>query len=421
LSSSAPQVRLGGFLIEFLEKNMPNCSFAGKEYARSAIKRVALISAVLSLSLLAACSKPAPAPEPVRAVKIHTVGESGLQSGYEYSGEVRARVESRLGFRVAGKIVKRQAEVGQRVKAGQVLAQLDPQDYKLAADASRAALAAATTNRDLASADFKRFQSLKEQNFISGAELERRETALKAAEAQVDQFKAQLANTGNQVGYANLVADVSGIVTAVDAEVGQVVSAGSPVVRIAQDGPRDVVFNVPEDRMASVAVGTVVKARRWSSEDASELTGKVRELAASADPLTRTFQAKMSIDLSANLPLGATVYVFPSNATAGVQAIKLPTSSLMQNAQGASTVWLLDPATMTVNQTIVQVATADGNEAVIASGVKPGDRIVSAGIHVLSPGLKVTIFNEKGQVAGINTAQSATKSVATTATATNSK
>jgi RND family efflux transporter MFP subunit len=409
---------------------MPNHFIAGRESAQSAIKYIALKRAILwgalvAVALLSACSKPAPAPEPVRAVKIHTVSESGLVSGYEYSGEVRARVESRLGFRVGGKIIKRQAEVGQRVKAGQILAQLDPQDYKLATDASRAALAAATTNRDLAAADFKRFQSLKEQNFISGAELERRESVLKAAEAQVNQAKAQFANTGNQVGYANLVADVSGIVTAVDAEVGQVVSAGSPVVRIAQDGARDVVFSVPEDKISTVAVGTAVKARRWAAEEAGLINGKIRELAATADPLTRTFQAKMSLDASVNLPLGATVYVLPNNALIGVSAIKLPTSSLMQNAQGASTVWLLDPAAMTVNPVIVQVATADGNEAVISTGVKPGDKIVSAGIHVLSPGLKVTIFNEKGQqiqgVAGKNTAQSATQSVANSASNTAAK
>jgi membrane fusion protein, multidrug efflux system len=413
---------LGCFDIEFTENVMPNRSFAGKESTQFAIKKIAVIGALLSLSLLAACSKPAPAPEPVRSVKVITAGASGLQGGYEYSGEVRARVESRLGFRVAGKIVKRQAEVGQRVKAGQMLAQLDPQDYKLAVDSARAALAAAATNRDLAAADFKRFQSLKEQNFISGAELERRETTLKAAEAQVSQAQAQLANVGNQVGYANLVADVSGIVTAVDAEVGQVVSAGSPVVRIAQDGPRDVVFNVPEDRLASVAVGSSAKARRWSGDAVSgdELAGTIRELAASADPLTRTYQAKLAIKDS-NLPLGSTVVVYPSSQTSGVQAIKLPTSALMQSAQGSSQVWLLDKTAMTVNPVNVIVATADGNEAVIASGVKPGDWVVSAGVHVLSPGLKVKIFNEKGHVAGINPAQGATKSVVDAASATQAK
>jgi multidrug efflux system membrane fusion protein len=127
-------------------------------------------------------------------------------------------VESRLGFRVAGKITRRQAELGQRVKAGQVLAQLDPQDYKLAADAARAQVAAAQTNRDLAAADFKRFAALKDQNFISGAELERRDTTLKAAQAQLEQAQAQLSRQGNQAGYTNLVADVSGVVTAMEAE-----------------------------------------------------------------------------------------------------------------------------------------------------------------------------------------------------------
>jgi membrane fusion protein, multidrug efflux system len=386
--------------------------------AQSAHQSTAKLIVISSLALLAACSKSAPVVEPIRAVKVITVGTSGLQAGYEYAGEVRARVESRLGFRVGGKMIKRQAEVGQRVKAGQILAQLDPQDFQLATEASRAALAAAVTNRDLAAADFKRFQSLKEQNFISGAELERREAALKAADAQVNQAKAQLANVGNQVGYANLVSDVSGIVTAVDAEVGQVVSAGSPVVRIAQDGPRDVVFSVPEDRLALVAVGAVAKAKRWSADGVAgdELSGKIRELAASADPLTRTYQAKLSLDASLNLPLGSTVYVFPNNQIAGVQAIKLPTSALMQSGKsgevGASQVWLLDMATMTVKATNVQVATADGNEAVIASGLKAGDVVVSAGVHVLSPGLKVSIFQEKGVVAGIKPAQGATKSVA---------
>jgi membrane fusion protein, multidrug efflux system len=394
---------------------MKKISLLGMKYAQAAIKKIAFTTSLLGLALLAACSKPAPAPEPIRAVKVITVGASGLQAGYEYSGEVRARVESRLGFRVAGKIIKRQAEVGQRVKAGQILAQLDPQDYKLAVDSARAALAAAATNRDLAAADFKRFLSLKEQNFISGAELERRETTLKAAEAQVAQAQAQLANVGNQVGYANLVADISGVITGVDAEVGQVVSAGSAVVRIAQDGPRDVVFSVPEDRIASVAVGSIAKARRWSAE-AAELSGKIRELAASADPLTRTYQAKMALDANVNVPLGATVYVLPSDAMKGVPVIKLPTSALMQSAKstevGASQVWLLDQASMTVKATNVQVATADGNEAVIASGLKAGDVVVSAGIHVLAPGQKVTVYIEKGAVAGIKSAQTAIKSVA---------
>jgi membrane fusion protein, multidrug efflux system len=371
----------------------------GTKYSFFAIKYVAIAVMGSAAVLLTACSKPPPPPEPVRAVKVLTVGEAGLVAGIEYAGEVRARVESRLGFRVGGKLIKRQAEVGQRVRAGQVLAQLDPQDFKLASDGARAAVAAATTNRDLAAADFKRFQSLKEQNFISGAELERRETALKAAQAQLDQAQSQLANSGNQVRYANLVADMNGVITAIEAEPGQVVSQGASVVRIAQDGPRDVVFSVPEDKLTSLSVGQAVKVKRWSSDasNSEEGQGKLREIAASADPLTRTYQAKLTLDATSNWPLGATVYVLAPGLAQGVQAIKLPTSSLMQSAQGQTQVWLLDTTSMTVKPTSVQVVTADGNEAVIGSGIKAGDVIVATGAHVLAPGQKVSIYAEKGQ------------------------
>jgi membrane fusion protein, multidrug efflux system len=384
---------------------MSNSSPAQIKHAQAALLLIAS-SALLALS---ACSKPEPAVEPVRAVKVMTAGENSLVMAHEYSGEVRARVESRLGFRVAGKLIKRQAEVGQRVKAGQVLAQIDPQDYKLAADAGRAQVAAASTNRDLAAADFKRFQTLKDQNFISGAELERREATLKAAQAQLEQAQVQLKSQGNQAGYATLVADVSGIITAVEAEPGQVVSAGTPVVRIAQDGPRDVVFSVPEDRVGQLKVGAAVAIKRWA--DTGDMQGRVREIGASADPVTRTFPVKVAVDAASAPALGSTVYVLPASMTAGAQAIKLPTSALFQQSQ-ASYVWVLDPASMTVKDTQVQIATADGNEAVIAAGIKPGMLVVSAGVHVLQPGQKVTIYRGNRVIAQENTAQATPDNVA---------
>ena len=369
------------------------------------------------VAALAACSKPEPAAEPIRAVRVLTVGVDSFAAAAEYAAEVRPRVESRLGFRVAGKITKRQADVGQRVKAGQLLAQLDPQDYKLATDAARAQVAAALTNRDLAAADFRRYKELQTQNFISGAEVERRETTLKAAQAQLDQAQAQLAAQSNQSSYTNLVADVSGVVTAVEAEPGQVVTAGTPVVRIAQDGPRDAVFSVPEDKVAAMRLGSPVAVRLWAT--AGEMTGAVREVAASADPATRTYPVKVALAALPNakdMPaLGATVYVKPAAlAHAGVQIIKLPTTALKQD--GASTaVWVLDKASMTVKSQPIQIATADGNDAVIAAGLKPGDLVVSAGIHVLSPGQKVSIYQEKAPVAGADASSVATKNVAASA------
>jgi membrane fusion protein, multidrug efflux system len=357
------------------------------------LARLALGVALAASVMVTACSKPEPPQEPVRSVKVLTVGVGTLQSGHEFAGEVRPRMESRLGFRVAGKIMRRQAELGQRVKAGQVLAQLDPRDFQLAADAARAQVDAATTNRDLAAADDERYAALKDQNFISGAELERRETTLKAAQAQLDQAKAQLAAQGNQAGYANLLADVSGVITAVEAEPGQVVTAGMPIVRIAQDGPRDVVFSVPEDKVAAIRPGSDVSVRIWA--DSSSLAGKVREIAASADPVTRTFSVKVSLDAAATPPLGATVYVWPQALSrAGVPVIKLPTSALRKEGQGTA-VWVLDKSTMTLKSQPVQVATADGNEAVISAGLQPGMLVVSAGVHVLSSGQKVALYQEK--------------------------
>ena len=368
---------------------------------------------VAIVAALAACSQASAPVEPIRAVKVLTVGSSNFDSGYEFAGEVKPRVESKLGFRVAGKLIKRQAEVGQHVQAGQLLAQLDPQDYALAADAARAQLAAATTNRDLAAADYKRYKELKDQGFISGAELERRDTALKAGQAQLDVAQVQLKSQGNQTGYTQLKADVSGIVVAVNAEPGQVVTAGTPIVQIAQDGARDVVFSVPEDKVKQMKLGADVKVRVWAEN--RDLAGKIREIAASADPVTRTFAIKVSLSGADAPAIGATVYVAPAAlAHAGTQVIKLPTSALKQDGK-TSAVWVLDKTSMTVKSQPIQIATADGNEAVISSGLQPGQLVVSAGVHVLSPGQKVTIYQEKGEnsnPAGVLPASSAIKNVA---------
>ena len=354
------------------------------------LSRLTLIAAVAALS---ACSKPAPPEEPVRAVKVVVVAADGIRSGFEYAAEVRPRTESRLGFRVGGKLLRRMADVGQHVSAGQALAQLDPQDFKLSVDAARAQLAAAVANRDLALADFKRFKDLREQNFISAAELERRDVALKAAQSQLDQAQAQLAAQGNQSTYTTLVADAAGVVTAVDAEPGQVLAAGTSVVRIAQDGARDVVFSVPEDKVGQMKLGSAVEVRAWAS--AAVYQGKVREVSVSADPVTRTFVVKVALASADVLPLGTTVSVLPQALDrSGPAVIKLPTSALQHDGTAVA-VWVLERASMTVRLQPIAIATADGNDVVVASGLQPGMEVVTAGVHVLSPGQKVTIYREK--------------------------
>ncbi|MCO5103641.1 MAG: efflux RND transporter periplasmic adaptor subunit, partial [Burkholderiaceae bacterium] len=207
-----------------------------------------------------------------------------------------------------------------------------------------------------------------------------------------------------------LVATADGVVTGVEAEVGQVVSAGTPVLRIAQDGARDVVFAVPEDKVVHLKAGQAVTVRSWAG--GATLQGQVREVAASADPVTRTFAVRADIDAAQAPPLGATVHVMPAALSlAGLPAIKLPTTALRQ--EGATTaVWVYEPDTGTVRSQAVQVVTADGNEAVIADGLVPGMQVVSTGVHVLTPGQKVRIFEQKSASGQSSQAQSATKTVA---------
>jgi multidrug efflux system membrane fusion protein len=359
-------------------------------------------STVIALAVgvaLTACSKPEATPEPVRAVRTVTVTMDAAGATHEYAAEIRARTESRLGFRVGGKVIRRHVNLGDVVKAGQVLAQLDPQDLRLGQDAARASLQAAQANFNQTAADYKRFKELRDQGFISSAELERRDTALKAAQAQLDQARAQSSVQGNQAAYATLVADANGVITGVDAEPGMVVSAGAPVVRLAHDGPRDAVFSVPEDKVAAVKAMGAQKAgsfsvRVWGSAD-GHIPVAIREVSAAADPVTRTFlvKADLGADASTRLRIGQTAtLLMEAPKVAGVA--KLPLSALKEE-QGKSTVWVVDEASLTVKQQPVQVAGAEGNEAIIANGLTPGQRVVTAGVHVLSPGQKVKLYVDR--------------------------
>ena len=279
-------------------------------------RHTAALSLLLPL-VLVACSKAPPAEEPVRAVRTLTIqpGEATLK--HEYAAEVRARTELRLGFRVPGKVTVRPVNQGDQVQAGQLLARLDAADLALGQDAARAALGAARSQLALSETEFKKYKELRDQGFISALELDRRDAALKAARAQSDQAQAQAALQGNQAGYAALTAPSSGVVTAVEVEAGAVLAAGTPVLRLALDGPRDVVFSVPEDRVDAVRAllgrsgGLGVKL--WGQGD-QVVSATVREVAASADSATRTFQVKAD--------LGNTAVRLGQTATVLVQAPK---------------------------------------------------------------------------------------------------
>ncbi len=373
--------------------------------------RHALSLALAAAVGLVACSKTQTAPDPVRAVRTLTVAAQSAGGSYEFAGEVRARTESRLSFRVGGKMLRRAVDLGDSVKAGQVLAQLDPSDLRLGQDASRAAVAVAQAGLDQYAADFKRYKDLHDQGFIGGAELERRESALKTARAQLEQAKAQSSMQGNQAGYATLLADASGVVTAVDLEPGMVAAAGTPVLRLAHDGPRDVVFSVPEDKVGMIkALATQpghFKVRLWGASG-EPLAATIREISAAADPVTRTFLVKADIGNAAasGIRLGQTAAVqVQLPQIKGVT--KLPLSALREE-QGSSSVWLVDSQAMTVSSRPVQITGADGNDAVISSGLAPGQIVVTAGVHVLNPGQKVKFYVEPGAAAASTSARAGT-------------
>lgn len=355
-----------------------------------------LMLASVLLAMLAACSKEPPAPTPVRSVRTLLVTETGGVLEREFAADIRARTESRIGFRVPGKVSRRLVELGQPVRTGQVLAQLDPQDLRLEQDAARAGLAAAEANAGQAAADLKRFTELKSQGFISQAELDRHTTTQRTAEASLRQARAQAGVQTNQASYAALVADAAGVITSVDLEPGQVVAAGSPVLTLAHDGPRDAVFAVPEDLGPAVRplVGKTgaIKVRRWGSSDWVPAT--VRELAAAADPVTRTYLVKADVG-KAGFDLGQSASVAFNTPVRIAGGVRVPLHALTER-DGKSVVWVLDVATLTVNPQQVTTGDVTGNVVLVAAGLKPGQEIVTAGAHTLSPGQKVRRYQPAG-------------------------
>ena len=352
--------------------------------------------AALAMALaLAACSKDEQKAEILRPVNVVKVAAVSGELGASYTGEVRARYETALGFRVPGKITARLAEVGDAVKRGQVLARLDPSDQRLGIEAARQQVAAAQNNYDQIASDLARFRELATQGFISTAEVERRETAAKVAAAQLDQAKAQLGTYENQAAYTQLRADHEGVITAIGAEVGQVVAAGQMVLRVARRGEVEVVINVPENRLADVNKADKVKVDFWAQPD-KLMDGKVREIAPSADPVTRTYTTKVTIvkpDPDVHLGMTANVY-FRTNGHGAV--VRLPASALYQKGDQMA-VWVVDPKTSQVSLRPVTVDRYSDDGVRVTAGLNGGELVVRAGVHKLFPNEKVRVLAEAAQ------------------------
>ena len=331
---------------------------------------------------IAACNKePAPAIKLEQSALTLVADSAATDGGNTYSGEIRARHETQPGFRVGGKIIERLVDTGARVRTGQALMRLDAGDAGLQ-------LGAAEAQYRLTEADAKRYRELRSKGFVSQSALDAKEAALKAAAAQ-----AGLAR--NQSAYTTLRADRAGVVAAILAEAGQVVSAGQPVLRLAQDGEREVAIAIPETQLANLKVGAAAEITLLAAgENVAPLAGHLRELSPAADPASRTYAARVTLtQASPDVALGMTARVrFAANHKSG--GLLIPLTAIFQQGEQAA-VWIV-AADRSVSLRPVQVAAYRDDGAVIASGLVAGERIVGAGVHKLSAGEKIRIIESVG-------------------------
>ena len=339
--------------------------------------------ALLALpSLLAACHPAEPSPDPARPVLTMIVTPGAFAGHDVYSGELRARYETDLGFRVGGKIEARLVDAGARVRKGEPLARLDPQDARLAARAASAQVASAQADATLARAELERYRDLLARKFISASAFDAKQNAHDAAQARLEQARSQAAITTNQTQYTTLVADADGVVMSTMAEPGQVVTAGQPVLRLARDGEKEVVVNAPEGELTRFHVGDAARVSLWA-DSAHPLQGRVREIAGGADPATRTYAVRISVtDPPPTAQLGMTANV----ALRGFESTRvlLPLSALAHERVDPA-VYVFDPATQRVKLRKVSIGEFREDGVVVTAGLDAGERVVVGGVQKLRP------------------------------------
>lgn len=340
--------------------------------------------------LLAACAPPPTTTPAPRAVLVRTVtADAGAPTIQTYTGEITARHENDLAFRIGGKLIERTVDIGASVTRGQVLARLDPQDAHLSATAAASRVAAAEADLALAQAELVRTEALLARSFVSASAVDARRTALQAAKARLRQARAEAASAGNQTAYTELIADGEGVITAAAAEAGQVVGAGQTILRLARTGEREVLVHVPESRVLGLTPDTPVEVRLWLAPERS-LRGAVREIAPAADRTTRTYAVRIRIDGGKDLPLGATASVAFVGSAAGQSLVPL---GAVSQTDGGPAVWLVD-GNGRLSAQPVDIAAFREDGAAIRGGLPPGSRIVIAGVHRLVAGETVRAVEE---------------------------
>jgi RND family efflux transporter MFP subunit len=352
---------------------MPTPSFA----------RAVGVLAVMA-GLLAACGQAE--ADPRTAAPLVRVASAGMGDGadYEFTGTVGARVQSDLGFRVAGKVVARLVDAGQVVRRGQPLMRIDPTDYRLAAQASAGAVAAARARAVQTSADEERYRELLPRGFVTGSAYDQRKAASLAARAELAAAEAEARVSRNDASYTVLVADADGTVTETLAEPGQVVGAGQTVVRLARSGPREAIVALPETLRP--VLGTVAPARTYSGLVG---TAQLRQLSDAADPATRTFEARFVLTgAPATAPLGSTITIGLS-APGRRANITVPLAAIYDRGRGPG-VWIIDGrGGPKVSWRPIKLAAIGEETAVVSAGLRPGERFVALGAHMLHQGQAV--------------------------------
>ncbi|PCE24700.1 efflux RND transporter periplasmic adaptor subunit [Burkholderia ubonensis] len=346
-----------------------------------------LIGAAL---VVAACHPKESAPPAPRPVVTQPARADGAAVSRMLPGEIQPRYATPLSFRIAGKIVERKVRLGDTVKAGQVVALLDPSDVEKNAASAQAQLDAAAHRLAYAKQQLERDRAQARENLIATAQLEQTEDAYTSALAQRDQAQQQLALANNQLRYATLVADHAGTITAEQADTGQNVSAGQPVYQLAWAGDVDVVSDVPEAALASLAPGHAANVT-LPSLPGRQFAAKVREIAPAADPQSRTYRVKLALERpDPVIRLGMTADVAFDGLTAGRDAgtITLPATALFHDGQHPA-VWVVRTKDDMLELRRVDVARFNERTVTVSHGLQPGERVVLQGVHTVSAGEKV--------------------------------
>ena len=329
---------------------------------------------------------------PVPVVRTITVGAEALDNKAIYPGEVRGKYESSLAFQVAGKIVARHVNLGDTVRAGQALMEIDPKDVKQGYDAAQASYQAALSNYQLAKDNYERFSVLYEKGAVSSMARDQYKTQFDAAASSLKSAQAQLNASQNQLGYTQLVSDHDGTVASISGEIGQVVGAGTPVVTVVQDGSREIQIYIPENRLGQIRPDQPATITFWALNDITA-SGHISEIAPMADSVTRTYKVKVAVDAMPDAAkLGMTAKVTLQNGPA--KALTVPSGAIYQTGEQAQ-VWVIRDK----KATLINVKTAgyEGNNVVVAGGLSAGDVVVTGGVNKLAEGQEVRLESSEAK------------------------